>query len=107
MPPPNTSDIYALAIVVAELLLGRKVDLSLNRGGSQDNLSFLKDIPSEVSAVLIVGSSSASMDIDRYRLFQTMVIVLIAMAISGFVIAIKTSEKLNTVFSIYLRKTKL
>lgn len=57
-------------------------------------------------ALMIVGSSSASMDAERYRIFQIMIIALIAMAICGFVIAIKTSEKISAVISLYEKSNK-
>ncbi len=58
-----------------------------------------------LGALMIVGSSSAIIDLERYRIFQIMIITLIAMAICGFMFAIKTSERITAVIAIFVRKT--
>ena len=58
-----------------------------------------------LGALMIVGSSSAIIDLERYRIFQIMIITLIAMAICGFMFEIKTSERITAVIAIFVRKT--
>jgi serine/threonine protein kinase len=55
-------------------------------------------------ALMIVTSSSADIDPDRYRVFQFMIVLLIAMAICGFVFALKVGDKISAIIALYTRK---
>lgn len=55
-------------------------------------------------ALMIVTSSSADIDPVSYRVFQIMIVLLIAMAICGFVFALKVGDKISAMIALYTRK---
>lgn len=57
-------------------------------------------------ALMIITSSSADIDPDRYKIFQIMIVALIGMAICGFVFALKIGDKISAITALYINEKK-